>query len=96
MLQISRNIILKEVEKVKVPYEFLTDFDCVKLLDSTLSDLTDNQIHFNDIRDKLLQGKLKFGNDKEIGTYVLWVDFKNKDIIISIFKVDWLYFLTKE
>lgn len=93
MLQMKRNIILKNIEEIKIPYDFLTDNNCVKVLDNALLDLTQNQFCWNDIRDDLLKHKHKFGNDQEIGTFVLWVDYEKSVLKISVFKVSWFYYL---
>lgn len=93
MLQMEKTIILKNIEEIKVPYEFLTDGNCVKVLNSTLLDLTQNQFFWNDIKDDLLGHKHKFGNDQKVGTYVLWVDYEKQALKISIFKVSWFYYL---
>lgn len=93
MLQMEKTIILKNIEEIKVPYEFLTDSNCVKVLNSALLDLTWNQFCWNDIKDGLLWHKQKFGNDQKVGTYVLWVDYEKQALKISIFKVSWFYYL---
>ena len=93
MLQMEKTIILKNIEEIKVPYEFLTDGNCVKVLNNVLLDLTQNQFCWNDIKDDLLWHKRKFGNDQKVGTYVLWVDYEKQALKISIFKVSWFYYL---
>lgn len=95
MLRVKRDAILKNIEEIETSYDFLTDISCVEILDRALSELTHKQFCWNDIRDKLLEHKHKFGNDKEVGTFVLWVDYRELTLKLSIFKVEWFYFLTK-
>lgn len=95
MLKMKRSIVLKDVEKIEISYDFLTDEDCVKIIDSALLDLTQTQFCWNDIIDKLPEHKHKFGNDKEVGTFVLWIDYEKDTLQISIYKVQYYYYLSK-
>lgn len=40
MLQMKRSIILETIEEIIVSHDFLTDAQCVKVLDNALLDLT--------------------------------------------------------
>lgn len=95
MLQMKRSIILETIEKIIVPYDFLTDDKCVKVLDNALLDLTKQQFCWNDIWDETLKFQNKFGDDQKINTFVLWIDYNSQHMKITIFKTIWNYYLSK-